>query len=180
MTYDVFVIGAGSGGLAAAKAATSYGARVAIAESSELGGTCVNRGCIPKKLMVQAATFVHQQKIAEAHGWANPEGLFDWKTLKSRMTQHLEKIRQSQQQTLQNAGIEVIFKEARLVDAHTVLVGDRTVKTKHIIIAVGGRPTLPDIPGIEAALTSKDMFQIEQLPEHLVIVGGGYIGVEFS
>lgn len=178
--YDVFVIGAGSGGLAVAKSAASYGAKVAIAESNNLGGTCVNRGCIPKKLMVQAATFAHQQQIAAAHGWGNAQGVFKWPTLKSKMTERLEELRQSQQQALEEAGVDIIFASARFVDAQTVAVGDRTVNAKRIVIAVGGRPTLPDIPGIEAALTSKDMFQLEQLPQHLAIVGGGYIGVEFS
>ncbi|MBE7385206.1 MAG: FAD-dependent oxidoreductase [Leptolyngbya sp. SIO1E4] len=180
MIYDVLVIGAGSGGLAAAKAAAGYGARVAIAEPKQLGGTCVNRGCIPKKLMVQAAAFVEQQRIAQAHGWVNPEGLFDWQTLKVAMAQHLEKLRQSQKQTLQAAGVEILSAAARFVDAHTVAVGDLEVKAEHIIIAAGSRPTLPEIPGIELALTSDDMFELEQLPGHVVIVGGGYIGVEFS
>ncbi|MGF1521647.1 MAG: dihydrolipoyl dehydrogenase family protein [Leptolyngbyaceae cyanobacterium] len=180
MTYDVMVIGAGSGGLAAAKAAAACGAKVAIAESKQLGGTCINRGCIPKKLMVQAAAFVEQQQIAKTHGWVSPEGRFEWKTLKSAMNRHLEKLRQSQQQTLQEANIEIITAAARLVDAHTVAVGDREVQAKHVIIAVGGLPTLPDIPGVELALTSRDMFDWEQLPEQLAIVGGGYIGVEFG
>lgn len=180
MTYDVIIIGAGSGGLAAAKAAASYGARVAIAEPKQLGGTCVNRGCIPKKLIVQAATFVEHQQIAKAHGWANPDGAFEWKTLRSAIDQHLEKLRQSQRETLQEASIELIEGSARFVDAQKVAVGDREVDAKHIIIATGSQPMLPDMPGIERALTSRDIFQLDQLPEHLAIVGGGYIGVEFS
>lgn len=180
MAYDLIVIGAGSGGLAAAKAAAACGVSVAIAEPNELGGTCVNRGCIPKKLMVQAATFVEHQKIAEVHGWVNPAGLFEWEHLRSSMEQHLEKLRQSQRQTLKDANVEIIAGAAQFVDAQTVTVGDRTIQAKHIIIAAGSRPTLPDIPGVELALTSKDMFRLEQLPASLAIVGGGYIGVEFS
>ncbi|MEL6319798.1 MAG: FAD-dependent oxidoreductase [Cyanobacteria bacterium J06626_14] len=180
MTYDVMVIGAGSGGLAAAKAAAAYGAKVAIAESNQPGGTCVNRGCIPKKLMVQAATFVEHQQIAKAHGWTNPDGAFAWDTLKSTIDQHLEKLRQSQRQTLQEANVEIIAGSAQLINAHTVAVGDREIQAKHIIIATGSQPMLSDMPGIELALTSRDMFQLDQLPKHLAIVGGGYIGVEFG
>lgn len=180
MAYDLMVLGAGSGGLAVAKAAATQGASVAVAEPNYIGGTCVNRGCIPKKLMVQAAAFVEHQKIAAAHGWANPEGLFQWNVLKSAIQEHLEKLRQSQQKTLQEANVEIIRAAARLIDAHTVAAGDRTVEAKHIVIATGSRPMLPDIPGIELALTSRDMFQLDELPEHLAIVGGGYIGVEFG
>jgi glutathione reductase (NADPH) len=180
VTYDVMVIGGGSGGLAAAKAAAALGAKVAIAEPNQLGGTCVNRGCIPKKLIVQAAAFVEQQQIAQAHGWAKLEGRFEWQTLKLAVAQHLEKLRQSQQQTLDEANIDIMVASARLIDTHTVAVGDRTVQARHIIISTGSRPVLPDIPGVELALTSKDMFQLDQLPDHLAIVGAGYIGVEFG
>lgn len=180
MTYDVLVIGAGSGGLAAAKAAAAQGAKVAIAEPKQLGGTCVNRGCIPKKFIVQAATFCEQQQIARSHGWQDLKCAFDWSALKSAMTQQLEQIRQSQQQTLQEAGIEILSAAGQFVDPHTVAVGDREVKAQNIIIAVGGQPMLPDMPGIDLALTSDDMFQLEHLPARMITVGGGYIGVEFS
>lgn len=180
MTYDIFIIGAGSGGLAAAKAAAAYGAKVAIADPKPLGGTCVNRGCVPKKLMVSAANFVAEQHAAKSYGWVNPEGLFDLSSLNAAIARHIEHLNQSQQETLQELGIDFIPKSARFVSQNTLMVGDQTVEAQHIIIAVGGQPALLDMPGVSLALTSKDMFHLEQVPQQLVIVGGGYIGVEFS
>jgi glutathione reductase (NADPH) len=178
--FDILVIGAGSGGLAAAKQATRLGAKVAIAESHTLGGTCVNRGCVPKKLLVNAAEFVQQQQIAASLHWVNPRGLLDWPGLQAAISSHLCSIRQSQQKALQDSGVDILHGTARWLDQHTVEVDGERVGAKYIVIAVGGAPTLPDIPGKELALTSQDMFQLTHLPERLAIIGGGYIGVEFA
>lgn len=178
--FDILVIGAGSGGLAAAKQAASLGAQVAIAESRALGGTCVNRGCTPKKLLVNAAEFVQQQQVAASLRWVNPAGLLDWRGLQAAIANHLQSIRQSQQETLQAAGVDIFRGTARLLDQHTAEIDGETVKAKHIVIAVGGLPTVPDIPGKDLALTSQDMFQLTQLPDRLAIIGGGYVGVEFA
>jgi glutathione reductase (NADPH) len=178
--YDVLVMGAGSGGLAAAKTAAASGAHTAIAEANQLGGTCVNRGCIPKKLLVQAAEFVYQQQVAASFEWVNPQGLLDWPALKAAIGEHLKSLRHTQQQTLQNAGIEILRGTAHFIDEHRVMVDDQVVEARHIIIAVGGSPTLPDIPGKDLAVTSRGMFELPDIPEQLAIVGAGYIGVEFS
>ncbi|MDB9527822.1 FAD-dependent oxidoreductase [Oscillatoria sp. CS-180] len=180
MSYDVLVIGAGSGGLSTATSAANYGAKVAIVESNYLGGTCVNRGCIPKKLMIQAADFVEQQTVARSFCWSNVEGSFDWAAFKSTMHQHLDDLRQSQQESLQDAGVDIVRGTAQFIDGYQVQVGDQILDAEHTVIAVGGSPTVPDIPGSEFALTSKDMFHLPQLPQHIGIVGGGYIGIEFS
>ncbi|MGD1857446.1 MAG: dihydrolipoyl dehydrogenase family protein [Leptolyngbyaceae cyanobacterium] len=176
--YDLVVIGAGSGGLAAARQAAKLGKRVAIAEKADIGGTCVNRGCIPTKLMIYAAEFSKQQKIAGSYGWVNPEGLFDWPDFKQSMDDYIGSLRQTQTENLE--GIEILRGEATFVDAHTLKIDKKTITTEFVLIAVGSRPLMPDIPGIEHALTSRDIFQLETLPESFLIVGGGYIGVEFS
>ena len=178
--FDMLVIGAGSGGLAAAKQAASLGARVAIAESRTLGGTCVNRGCVPKKLLVNAAEFIHQQQVAASLQWVNPTGLLDWQRLQTAIAEHLQGIRQSQQESLQAANVDIVRGKARLLDAHRVEVAGQTITAQHIVIAVGGAPTVPDMPGAAFALTSPEMFQLTNRPNHLAIVGGGYIGVEFA
>ena len=176
--YELVVIGAGSGGLAAAKQAAKLGKRVAIAEKSKIGGTCVNRGCIPTKLMIYAAQFAKQQKVAGNYGWINPKGLFDWPDFKQAMDDYIESLRKSQTENLN--GVEILRGQATFVDSHTLQIDKTTITTKFVLIAVGSRPLMPDIPGIEHALTSRDIFQLDKLPESFLIVGGGYIGVEFS
>ncbi|MEO0457992.1 MAG: FAD-dependent oxidoreductase [Cyanobacteria bacterium P01_A01_bin.114] len=176
--YELVVIGAGSGGLAAAKQAAKQGKRVAIAEKEAIGGTCVNRGCIPTKLMIYAADFAKQQTLASDYGWVNPEGLFDWPTFKQAMDAHIESLRQTQADHLD--GIDILRGQAEFVDTHTLRIADQKVTAEFVLIAVGARPRMPDIPGIEHALTSRDIFQLETLPESFVVAGGGYIGVEFS
>lgn len=178
--FDVLVIGAGSGGLAAAKKAAGLGARVAIAESRSFGGTCVNRGCVPKKLLVNAAEFVNEQQVAASLKWTNSTDSLDWLNLQVAIAEHLQGIRQSQQESVQDAGVHIVRGVARLLDEQRVDVDGQTIEAKHIIIAVGGSPTVPDMPGKELALTSPDMFQLTSLPKRLAIVGGGYIGVEFA
>ncbi|MEM8807306.1 MAG: FAD-dependent oxidoreductase [Cyanobacteria bacterium P01_G01_bin.38] len=176
--YDLVVIGAGSGGLAAAKQAAKQGKRVAIAEKEAIGGTCVNRGCIPTKLMIYAADFAKQQSLASDYGWVNPEGLFDWPTFKQAMDDHIQSLRQTQSDHL--GDIDILRGQAEFVDAHTLRIGEQTVTTEYVLIAVGARPKMPDIPGIKHALTSRDIFRLETLPDSFLIAGGGYIGVEFS
>ncbi|KAB8331806.1 glutathione-disulfide reductase [Scytonema tolypothrichoides VB-61278] len=178
--YDLFVIGAGPGGLAAAKKAASYGVRVAIAEQEAVGGTCVNRGCVPKKLIVYAADFALQNQMAHSYGWSDGHSHFDWTQFIKSVHQHIESIHHSYFEQLQAAGIELIRGRATFVDSHTVEINERKYTADKILIAVGGGAIKPNIPGIEYALTSRQMFDLPYLPERLAIIGGGYIGVEFS
>jgi len=178
--YDLLVIGTGSGGSATAKQAASYGKRVAIAEQETIGGTCVNRGCIPKKFIVYAADFALQNQVAFNYGWDNVGGTFNWSRLIKAVQKQVEKRNNSYKQQFQKAGIELLKGKATFIDSHTVEIGDRTFTADKIVIAVGGHPNKPDLPGIEYAITSREMFQLPQLPKRLAIIGGGYIGVEFS
>nr|WP_228038604.1 FAD-dependent oxidoreductase [Nodosilinea sp. LEGE 06152] len=178
--YDLLVIGAGSAGLSAARAAAQYGAQVAIADPDLIGGTCINRGCIPKKFLVFAADFARQQCLAKSYGWVNPSGKLDWLALRSVIDQELAKLRQSYQSKLAKLNVTVLNSAARFVDPHKVELGDRTITADKVIIATGAKPVKPDLPGVDCGLTSRDMFRLETLPNQLTIVGGGYIGVEFS
>lgn len=178
--YDLFVIGAGPGGTAAARRAAAHGARVAVAEQEAIGGTCSNRGCIPKKLIVYAADFALQDQMAHSYGWSECQRQLDWTRLLKAIHKHIESLRQSYLEKFQKAGIEMLCSRATFVDAHTVEVDGRKVTADKILIAVGGQPLKPDIPGMEYAITSREMFQLPQLPQRLAIVGGGYIGVEFA
>jgi glutathione reductase (NADPH) len=178
--YDLFVIGAGPGGLAAAKKAASYGVRVAVAEKEAIGGTCVNRGCVPKKLIVYAADFALKNKMAQSYGWSECQTYFDWTLFIKSVHKHVSSINQSYFQELQKAEIEIISEHATFIDAHTINVGERKVTADKILIAVGGQTVKPNIPGIEYAITSRAMFQLPYLPKRLAIIGGGYIGVEFA
>ncbi len=178
--YDLFVIGGGSGGLAAAKRAAKYGAKVAIAESHHLGGTCANLGCIPKKLMVFAADFAHWAEASVGYGWTPQTPQFSWQRFIENRDRYLESLRQSQRQTLEKLNVEIICGSAKLIDLHGVEVNDRKVTADKILIAVGGKPMKPDLPGIEYTITSDQMFHLKQLPKRLAIMGGGYIGVEFA
>jgi len=178
--YDLFVIGAGPGGLAAAKKAASYGVRVAIAEQEAIGGTCVNRGCVPKKLIVHAADVALQNQMAYSYGWSDCRTAFDWTKFIKSVHKHIESIHRSSSQQLQKAGIELIRSQATFTDTHTLEVDGRKVTADKILIAVGAKPILPKIPGIEFAITSREMFHLPYLPKRLAILGGGYVGVEFS
>ncbi|MBO3461385.1 glutathione-disulfide reductase [Aetokthonos hydrillicola Thurmond2011] len=178
--YDLFVIGAGPGGLAAAKKAASYGARVAIAEKEALGGTCVNRGCVPKKLIVHAADVALQNQMAYSYGWSDSQTTFDWTKFIKSVHQHIESIHRSSDEQLQKAGIELIRGQATFSDPHTIKVNENKVTADKILIAVGAQPIQPKIPGIEYSITSREMFHLPYLPKRLAIIGGGYVGVEFS
>lgn len=178
--YDLFVIGAGSAGAATAKQAAAQGKRVAVAEQNAIGGTCTNRGCIPKKLMVYAADFALQERVANSYGWSDCQRRIDWSQLMATVHQHIESIHQSYTQNFQKAGIELLQAHATFVDDHTLEVDGRKFTADKIVIAVGGHPNKLDVPGIEHAIVSDDMFLLQQLPQRLAIIGGGYIGVEFS
>lgn len=178
--YDLFVIGAGSGGLATSKRAASYGAKVAIAEHDLVGGTCVIRGCVPKKLMVYASHFSHLYKDAEGYGWSPVESKFDWNYLVNVVDTEVRRLSQLHIGFLEKAGVELIDGYAKFIDPHTVEVGDRKFTADKILIAVGGHATKPDIPGIEHAVTSREMFLLPEQPKRMAVWGGGYIGVEFA
>lgn len=180
MKYDLFVIGAGPGGLVAAKQAAKYGAKVAIAERAHLGGTCTNLGCIPKKLMVYAADFASLAETAEDYGWTKPTLEFNWQQFKQIRDRELDRLRHVQQSALEKQGVTIIRGSAQLIDQHTIAVDDQKFTADKILIAVGGKPAQPKISGIEHTITSDEMFQLDQLPKRLAIIGGGYIGVEFS
>jgi glutathione reductase (NADPH) len=178
--YDLFVIGAGSGGLAASKRAASYGAKVAIAEESLVGGTCVIRGCIPKKLMVYGSRFPALFHDAAGYGWQISETSFDWQHFITSIDNEVNRLAQLHTNFLAKAGVELITSRATIVDSHTIEVDGRKVAADKILIAVGGRPIKPDIPGMEHVMTSNEMFHLPEKPKHIAIIGAGYIGVEFA
>jgi len=178
--YDLFTIGAGSGGVRAARMAAAAGARVAVAEERDLGGTCVNVGCIPKKLFVYAAHFREEFEDAAGFGWTVGERTFDWSTLLRNKDREIARLNGIYAKMLDDAGVTRIEGRARLVDTHTVEVAGRRHTAENIVIATGGWPSMPEIPGIEHAISSNEAFHLDRLPERAVIVGGGYIAVEFA
>ena len=178
--YDFLIIGAGTSGMAAAKKAAEYGAKVGVIEKEKVGGTCLNRGCTPKKLMVYAADFALRESLAVSYGWSKCDRKIDWSLLMQKIHQRLESISNSFKDTFADKGIDLIYGEAEFSDRQTVKVKDCEITADKILIAVGGHPIKPDIPGKELAMTSRQMFQLEKIPSKLAIIGGGYIGVEFS
>ena len=180
--YDLFVIGGGSGGVRAARiAAAEGGARVGLAEESRMGGTCVIRGCVPKKLMVNASAFPDLIEDAAAYGWQVTPGAFDWKKFRARLESELDRLEGAYRSTLTNAGVVIHDCRATLLDAHTVrLSTGESVTARHILVATGGWPFVPEIPGADLAVTSNEMFHLEALPARALVVGGGYIASEFS
>ncbi|WP_308911579.1 glutathione-disulfide reductase [Pseudokordiimonas caeni] len=178
--YDLFVIGAGSGGVRAARIASGFGARVAVAEEYRVGGTCVIRGCVPKKLMVYASHFAEEFEMARGFGWKVGEAHFDWKAFITAKDAEIDRLNGLYIQTLKNAGVEIMMGRAVITGPHEVTLGDKLVTAKTILIATGGTPTVPDIPGAEHAITSNEAFHLPDLPDHVVVVGGGYIAVEFA
>jgi glutathione reductase (NADPH) len=178
--YDLFVIGGGSGGIAASRRAAQYGAKVAVAEYDRLGGTCVNRGCIPKKLMVYASHFPDLFEDAQGFGWSAVQSTLDWQKMITAVNKELERLNGVYQNMLGNAKVELFRGYANFLDPHTLEIGERKVTADKILIAVGGHPVKPDIPGIEHAITSDDMFLLKEQPKSILIMGGGYIGVEFA
>ncbi len=180
--YDLFVIGGGSGGVRAARIAAGHGAKVAIAEEYRLGGTCVIRGCVPKKLFVYASRFRDEFEDAAGFGWSVEEPTFDWPTLVANKDAEITRLEGLYRTGLERAGVTILQARAELVDPHTVVVqpGGRKTTARHILIATGGRPVVPDVPGAGHAITSNEAFHLDSLPKSIVIVGGGYIAVEFA
>lgn len=181
-SYDVdfFVIGAGSGGVRAARMAAGFGARVAVAEDGAFGGTCVNVGCIPKKLFVYASRVSEDLGVAPGYGWTIPGGRFDWPTLIRNKDAEIGRLNGVYERLLKGAGCEVIRGRAMLVDPHTVAVGERRITAEHILVATGGWPSVPDVPGREHVMSSNEIFHLDKLPRRVLVVGGGYIAVEFA
>ncbi len=178
--YDLFVIGAGSGGVRAARMAAGLGIKVAIAENRHLGGTCVNVGCVPKKLFVYASHFQEEFRAAQGFGWSINHPQFDWAHLLKQKDQEIERLQGIYNGLLDNSGVSIIEGEASLIDAHTIRVSEKEYKCERILIATGGQPSIPDISGKEHIVTSNEMFALKKLPKQLLIVGGGYIAVEFA
>jgi len=174
------VIGAGSGGVRAARVAASHGARVAICEESRVGGTCVIRGCVPKKLLVYASHFAEDFADAGGYGWTVPEPRFNWPDLIAAKDREIDRLNQVYLRLLEESGVTLFARRASFVSAHSVRVGERVVTAEHILIAAGGHPWVPDIPGIEHAITSDQAFDLPALPRRVVVVGGGYIACEFA
>ena len=178
--YDYFVIGGGSGGVRSARIAASYGAKVGIAEERYLGGTCVNVGCVPKKLFVYAAHFAEDFEDAAGFGWSVGARSFDWSRLIANKNAEIERLNGIYRRMLEGVGVEIIEGRARLADRHTVVVGERTCTAKYVLVATGGWPAVPSLPGAEHVITSNEAFFLERLPERVIVVGGGYIAVEFA
>lgn len=179
--YDLFVIGAGSGGVRASRIASSYGAKVAVAEEFRVGGTCVIRGCVPKKLFVYASHFGEDFEDAAGFGWHVKEKPgFDWKTLVVNKDKEIDRLNGLYIQTLNNAGVEIFDGRAVIKDKHSLEVAGKTVTAKYILVATGGTPFIPDIPGAELGFTSNEAFHLEELPKRVIVSGGGYISTEFA
>ncbi|PIW26755.1 MAG: glutathione-disulfide reductase [Rhodospirillales bacterium CG15_BIG_FIL_POST_REV_8_21_14_020_66_15] len=183
--YDLITIGGGSGGVRASRfAAAQYGAKTAVVENLRIGGTCVMRGCVPKKLLVYGAHFAEDFEDARGYGWEPGEPAFDWQRLIANKNRELDRLEGVYHRLLRDAGVDELTGTGRVVDAHTVEVagpdGVKTRTAKYILIATGGWPSLPDIPGIEHAITSNEALDLDRLPNSIAIVGGGYIAVEFA
>jgi glutathione reductase (NADPH) len=178
--FDLIVIGGGSGGLACARRAREYGAHVAIIEAGRLGGTCVNVGCVPKKLMWNAADLADAAHDAPDYGFHLEAKGLDWTLLKGKRDAHVAKLNGIYESALAKNGVELVRGWARLRDRHTVVVGERALAGRHIVIATGGRPVLPDIPGMDLGITSDGFFELQEQPRRVAVVGSGYIAIELS
>ncbi|MEL7254669.1 MAG: glutathione-disulfide reductase [Pseudomonadota bacterium] len=179
--YDLFVIGGGSGGVRAARVAAATGARVGIAEDDRYGGTCVIRGCVPKKFMVFASGYPDGIEDAREYGWSVDMGDFDWPHFSGKLNAELDRLEGVYRKMLKGSDVTVFDARGKLSDPHTVeLSTGESVTAKHILIATGGHPVRPDIPGAELGIVSDDIFHLEKLPKHLLIIGGGYIACEFA
>nr|WP_208022131.1 glutathione-disulfide reductase [Aestuariicella hydrocarbonica] len=176
----MFVIGAGSGGVRASRMASGFGAKVAVAEDTYLGGTCVNVGCVPKKLFVYGSHVSEDIEAAAGYGWTVPQPEFDWPTLRDNKTKEIQRLNGIYGTILANAGVELIEGRATIVDAHTVAVNGTQYSAERILVATGGWPTIPEIPGAEHIISSNEAFYLEDFPRRLLVMGGGYIAVEFA
>jgi glutathione reductase (NADPH) len=178
--FDLYVIGAGSGGVRAARFAAGFGAKVAVAESRYLGGTCVNVGCVPKKLLVYGAHYAEDLEQASAYGWTTGEASFDWATLIANKDREINRLNGIYRNLLVNSGVVLHEGHARLTGPHEVEINGQRYTAEHIMIATGGWPVIPDIPGREHAISSNEAFFLKELPKRVIVVGGGYIAVEFA
>ncbi len=178
--FDLFTIGAGSGGVRASRIAAAHGARVAVAEERYLGGTCVNVGCIPKKLLVYASEFGDAFADAAGFGWAPGHPSFDWQKLIANKDREIERLNGVYERLLTGAGARVIRGRAELLDPHTIAIDGARITANHVLVATGGWPTVPQVAGADLGITSNEAFHLERMPRRPLIVGGGYIGVEFA
>ena len=178
--FDLLVIGAGSGGVRASRMAAATGAKVAVAEERFLGGTCVNVGCVPKKLFYYGSHFHEDFNDAKGYGWDVTVNYFDWPTLRDNKNLEIERLNQIYQSMLEKAGVTIFPHRAEIIDAHTLMIDGQHISAKKILIAAGGRPYVPDFVGAEWVMTSDEIFYLEALPNRALVVGGGYIAVEFA
>ncbi len=178
--YDLFVIGAGSGGVRAARMSGAAGARVAIAEGRHFGGTCVNVGCVPKKLFAYAASYGEIAKDAKGYGWDFVEPRFDWSRLVDNKNNEIGRLNGIYEKLLKGAGVDIFWGYAKVIDAHTIEINGQRKSSERILIATGGKSIRPDIPGADLGWVSDDLFFLKELPKRIIIVGGGYIAVEFA
>lgn len=178
--FDLLTIGAGSGGVAGSRRAASYGAKVGLIEAGRVGGTCVLRGCVPKKLLVYGTSFAHEFEDAAGFGWSVGESSLDWAKLVGAKDLELDRLNGIYLGMIERAGVSLIEGRAKLVDPHTVEVGDRRITAETILIATGGHAVRPAIPGAELGITSDEALDLKILPKRIVVIGGGYIGVEFA
>ena len=178
--FDLFTIGGGSGGVRASRVSATFGARAAVAEDGRFGGTCVNVGCIPKKLFSYAAHYREEFEVARAYGWTADEPRFDWRTLLANKDREIARLNGVYERLLTNAGVSIVRARAVVRGPHEVEAGGRTCTARHILVATGSWPQIPDIPGREHAITSNEAFHLERLPGSVIVVGGGYIAVEFA
>jgi len=178
--YDLFVIGAGPGGLAAAERAAHYGARVAIAERDQVGGTCVVHGCVPEKMMTYAAGFSHILQNADEYGWNKIPRQFDWSKFAQMRDKNVDHLSQVHVHHLQAAGVELMYGDVTFLDPHTIKLGDRQMTANKVLIAVGAKSITPDIPGIKYAITMRELLELKQQPNHLAIMGSNHIATKFA
>lgn len=178
--YDLFTIGAGSGGVRASRMSASFGAKVAVAEERYLGGTCVNVGCIPKKLLVYASHYGDDFDDAAGFGWTVGERRVDWAKLIANKNKEISRLNGVYRKLLGESGVEILEAHAEILDPHTVAVDGKKITAKYLLVAVGSWPAMPKIPGSEHAISSNEAFYLPSLPARVIIVGGGYIGVEFA
>ena len=178
--YDLFTIGAGSGGVRASRVAASFGAKVAVAEEKALGGTCVNVGCIPKKLLVYASHYAEDFRDAAGFGWTVGPRSIDWAKLIANKDTEIDRLNRVYRKLLDDAGVEIFEGHAQILDPHTIMMDGKRYSAKYILVAVGSWPSMPTFPGSEYVITSNEAFYLPELPNKVIVVGGGYIGVEFA
>jgi Pyruvate/2-oxoglutarate dehydrogenase complex, dihydrolipoamide dehydrogenase (E3) component, and related enzymes len=178
--YDLFVLGAGSGGVRASRIASSLGAKVGICEEDRVGGTCVIRGCIPKKLFVYASHYFEELEDSKAYGWDIKFNSFDWKVLLNNKNKEIDRLNNIYKKILSSNNVDLYEGKGVFVNNHTLKIGDKVITANKILIATGGKPYLPSIKGSDKVITSNEAFYLNELPKKIIIVGGGYIAIEFA